>query len=74
MKLMRSKIYITQRDNDRFFNQKLPTYRNGFCYIERNVTLTDDPGEVYPAGEYGFIAVKNAKVFVIKTGNSFEIS
>jgi len=25
-----AKIYVTQRDNDEYFAQKLPTFRNGF--------------------------------------------
>lgn len=71
---MKAKIYVTQRDNDRYFKQKLPTFRNGFCYIERSVTLTNDPDEVYTEGEYGYITVGTSKVIVNKSGDSFEIN
>jgi hypothetical protein len=67
---MKSQIYITQRDNDRYFKQKLPTWRNGFCYIERKVTITPDPSDVYSEGEYGYITINKAKVIVV--GNHIE--
>lgn len=70
---MKAKIYCTQRDNDRYFNQKLPTFRNGFCYIERKVTFTPDPSGVYFEGEYGYITVGGEKVFVVGDGEKFEI-
>lgn len=68
-----AKIYVTQRCNDKHFAQKLPTFRHGFCYIERKVTLTADPYGVYDEGEYGYITVKGQKVFVTASGNDFEI-
>lgn len=41
---MKEKVRISQTENDRFFNQKLPTFRWGFCVIERAVTgQTEDP-------------------------------
>jgi hypothetical protein len=69
---MKSKIYITQRDNDRFFKQKLPTWRNGFCYIQRKVTLESDPHDVYPEGEYGYITIGKVKVTVIGSNHYGE--
>ena len=70
---MKARIYITQRDNNRYFKQKLPTFRNGFCYIERKVTLGADPDEVYAAGEFGYITVNGIKIEVIGNKKSFEI-
>ena len=70
---MKSKIYLTQKANDKYFAQKLPTFRNGFCYIERNVTFIPDPSEVYDEGEYGYIKVQGQKVIVIASYDSFEI-
>lgn len=70
---MKAKIYITQCSNDNYFAQKLPTFRNGFCYIERKVTFIADPDGVYDEGEYGYINVKGEKIIVIASGNSFEI-
>jgi len=61
---MRAKIYITQVDNDNFFNQKLPTWRNGFCYIERNLTVIDDPHGYMKYGEYGTIKA-NGKLLIV---------
>ena len=71
---MKAKIYITQKDNDKFFRQKLATFRNGFCYIVRNVTLITDPRNVYEAGEYGYITVSGEKVFVNSSADCFEIA
>ena len=62
---MKAQIYITQRDNDKHFGQKLSTFRNGFCYIERNVTFEDDPSGVYESYEHGYIKVAGKKVAVI---------
>lgn len=68
-----AKIYVTQRENDKYFDQKLPTLRNGFCYIERKVTFTKDPAGIYDEGEYGYISVKGQKIAVVASGNCFEI-
>jgi len=72
---MKAKIYITQRENDKYFNQKLPTWRHGFCEILRNVTLGKDPYDVYGDGEFGTITVYGRKVYVVRNGTegSFEI-
>lgn len=68
-----SKIHITQRDNDRHFKQKLPTWRNGFCTIERKITFVPDPSNVYDDGEWGYIVANGQKVFVHSSGDEFEI-
>jgi hypothetical protein len=70
---MKSRIYITQKDNDKYFKQKLPTFRNGFCYIERVVTFEQDPTNSFDEGEWGYITVSKQKVFVFGDKNSFEI-
>jgi hypothetical protein len=72
---MIAKIHITQRDNDKYFKQKLPTWRHGFCEILRNVTLGKDPYDVYGDGEFGTITVYGRKVYVVRNGTegSFEI-
>ena len=72
---MKAKIYITQRENDKYFNQKLPTWRHGFCEILRNVTPEKDPYDVYQDGEFGYITVYRRKVYVVRSGTegSFEI-
>ncbi len=72
---VKAKIYITQRDNDEYFKQKLSTYRNGYCWIERTVTLEQDPSGVYFDGEWGYITVGDEKVYVCSgDGNKFEIA
>jgi hypothetical protein len=69
-----SKIYITQRNNDKYFNQKLPTLRNGFTYINRKITFVPDPNGVYDEGEWGYFVVNGQKVYVHSgDGDSFEI-
>lgn len=68
-----AKIYVTQRDNDKYFAQKLPTFRHGFCYIERKVTFTEDPHGVYGSGEHGYIKVGGKQVFVVGDSKEFEI-
>jgi len=70
---MKAKIFIRQKDNDKYFKQKLPTWRNGFCEIVRNVTLEPDPSNVYEEGEWGYIVVNKQKVYVFGDGDSFEI-
>lgn len=37
MKIKKAKIYISDLDNYNYFNNRLPTRRWGFCYIERSV-------------------------------------
>jgi hypothetical protein len=72
---VKAKIYITQRDNDEYFKQKLSTYRNGFCWIKRTVTLEKDPSGVYFDGEWGYITVGGERVYVCGNGgNKFEIA
>ena len=72
---MKTEIYITQRDNDKYFKQKLPTYKTGFCKILRNVTLEKDPYAVYGEGEFGTITVHGQKIVVVRSdlNSSFEI-
>jgi len=72
---MKSEIYITQRDNDKHFKQKLSTYKTGFCKIVRNVTFEKDPYSVYGEGEYGTITVYGQKIVVVRSdlNSSFEI-
>jgi hypothetical protein len=69
---MKSKIVITQRENDRYFNQKLPTWRNGFCEIVRNVTIEKDPYDIYQNGELGYITVYGRKIYVTRNGTESE--
>ena len=70
---MKSRIYVTQEDNDKYFKQKLPTFRNGFCYITRVVTLEPDPSGAFAEGEWGYITVGKQKVYVYGDQISFEI-
>jgi hypothetical protein len=72
---MKAKIIVNQRENDRYFKQKLPTWRNGFCEIVRKVTLERDPYEVYLDGEFGYITVYGRKIYVVRSGieSDFEI-
>ena len=69
---MKSKIVITQRENDRYFKQKLPTWRNSFCEIVRNVTLEADPHNIYQDGELGYITVYGRKIYVTRNGTESE--
>jgi hypothetical protein len=61
---IKAKIHVTQAENDEYFGQKLPTWRNGFCFIERTVTVSDDPIDMYAQGEYGTIRVGGRLVIV----------
>ena len=67
------KIYVTQKENDKYFSQKLPTFRNGFTRITRKVTFVADPTEVYDEGEFGYITVGSQKIYVTASGDEFEI-
>jgi hypothetical protein len=71
-KTITAKIYITQADNDKYFGQKLPTWRDAFCYISRKVTLMSDPDEIYDDGEYGILKTQNGQALIVtgdpKTG------
>lgn len=71
---MKAKIYINQASND-LLGQKLPTYRNGFCYIEREVVLCADPEEIYEEGEYGRTSIMGHPCVVTRCGQtgSFEV-
>ena len=68
-----AKIYVSQRENDRQFAQKLPTFRNGFCWIERKITFVSDPDGIYQEGEYGYITGNGSKIIVIASANDFEV-
>lgn len=59
---MKSKIFVIQRENDKYFKQKLPTWRNGYCEIMRNVTVEPDPHNVYD--NWGTIEAYGQKLFV----------
>jgi len=59
---MKSKIYIIQQENDKYFKQKLPTWRNGYCEIVRSVTVEPDPDNIYD--NWGYITVYGQKLFV----------
>lgn len=67
------KIYVTQKENDRYFDQKLSTSRNGFTYINRKITFEADPNDVYSEGEWGYITVSGKKIYVNGDGEKFEI-
>ena len=67
------KIHVTQKENDRYFDQKLSTHRNGFTTISRKVTFEADPNEVYSEGEWGYIVVSGKKIWVNGDGDTFEI-
>lgn len=70
---MKKKIYITSKDNDQF-GQKLPTFRDGFCYIERNIKICDDPQGVWDKGEYGTVKICGKTAIVVGLwGEDFEI-
>lgn len=67
------KIYVTQKDNDKYFSQKLSTMRNGFTRINKKVTFEADPSDVYDDGEFGYIIVGSQKIYVNASGTEFEI-
>lgn len=67
------RIYVTQKENDRYFDQKLSTSRNGFTVISRKVTFEADPNDVYPEGEWGYITASGKKIWVNGDGDTFEI-
>lgn len=72
---IKAKIIVNQRNNDKFFKQKLHTWVNGFCTITRTVTLCECPYKVYiDDGEYGFIKVYGKNISVIRRDeNEFEM-
>lgn len=67
------KIYVSQKENDRYFDQKLSTSRNGFTYISKKVAFEADPHEVYSEGEWGYITVSGKKIYVNGDRDTFEI-
>jgi hypothetical protein len=70
---MKKQIFITSKDNDQF-GQKLPTFRNNFCYIERDVKIIDDPDGIYDKGEYGTAKICGKTCIVVGLlGEDFEI-
>lgn len=68
-----AKIYITQRDNERYFSNKFPTARDGFCYITRKVTIIPDPQEIWDDGEYGIIKASGKTLIVTGEPEEMEI-
>ncbi len=63
-------IYVEQAHNDKFFNQKLPTFRNtGFCYISRVVTFSKAEGNEL----YGQIKANGKILAVYGSVNSYGI-
>ena len=70
-----SKIIVTQKDNDKYFKQKLSTWTHGFCEINRQVTLVPDPNGVYATGEYGYITAGGKKLVVVgNADHGYEIA
>jgi len=69
---VKASIYVTQRQNDKLFGQKLCTFTWGFCRINRTVTIGVCPDGIYTdEGEYGHIVVngQNVPVLRIKEGD-----
>lgn len=64
------RIYITQADNDKYFKQRLATWRDGFCEIKRRVTFCPDPTGCHAANEYGTIAAYGKRIVVVGTQNA----
>jgi hypothetical protein len=64
-------LHITQNDNDTYFNQKMPTFRNGFCHKEK--VAFDITSDEYD-GREGFIKVGGKKVKVEECGGEWNIS
>ena len=67
------KIHISQSDNDSYFGQKLPTWRNGFCVIERKLYPAQDAHGVYEEGQYGAIKIGIQFAFVHGIGDTWDI-
>lgn len=70
---VKGKIQITQKENDKYFSQKLSTKRDGFAIITRTVTLIDDASEIHERGEYGYIVVGTKKIAVVLSNGIWEI-
>jgi hypothetical protein len=70
---IKTDVYVTSLDNMKYFQGKLPTARNGFCFINRVVTLCADPHEVYADDKYGTIVVYGRKVIVTGDINRMKI-
>ena len=58
----RGTIYVTQKDNDELFDQKLPTWSRGFTEITRSITLTPHPDPDSGFDWYGFFKVRGKKI------------
>lgn len=76
VKLANQTISVNQAQNDRWFDQRLPTFAKsnyyGVCEIRRTVYLTD---EHHPetGGRRGYILTKKGKLIVDDYGNYWEI-
>lgn len=70
-----SRIFIDQKDNDYFFDQKAKTFRKGFEWKKAVVTICDDPGNkyididdtpLYKEGEFGKCKIYGVNVYVYR--------
>jgi hypothetical protein len=44
---IKRRIYVSHKENMRYWGGKLPTWRNAFCYIERSVTPVQDAAGIW---------------------------
>lgn len=44
---IKRRIYVSHEENMRYWGGKLPTWRNGFCHIERAVTPVKDADGIW---------------------------
>ena len=68
--VVRGRVYVGWLDNTRHFDRKLPTSRDGFCHIERSVTIEKAPhgtDSFWSEGLYGFIKANGKKVRVFRS-------
>lgn len=45
--LVKRKFYVTHQENQKYWNGKLSTWRNGFCWITRSGKPYADPDEIH---------------------------
>jgi|TARA_R110000868_G_C10413891_1_gene722612 hypothetical protein len=69
---IKANIHITQSNNDKLFNQKLNTWRNGWTTITRTVTFAECPQGIWNdyEGMYGYIIVNKKQVPVTCISNN----
>ena len=68
MKKIRTTIFITWRENIKYFNNKFPTATQNSCRIKRTVKIEQDPQELWEV--YGTCTIEGKKLIVVGWDNN----